>query len=169
MIQLMEWHVLIYLLLSRTGFELEIEPSTSKNQPFNFITSNKGNKVVLRSGYKYQLRSFSKKDGSSIWRCSRRSICNALFVLTPGNLIKREDKHDCQPDFAKNESDIIKDTCKKMVASNPNKQVASVFRDYIEKLRDTGVGVAKIPKFQSVKSGLYSTRKKSLKKSPSKW
>lgn len=79
------------------------EPSNSNNGAgFDLVASQRGKSLLLRAGYKYDIKQ-KNKDGSTVWRCVQRSICKAILITTCANLIKREDNHACEPDTVSNE------------------------------------------------------------------
>lgn len=137
-------------------------PSTSQNQvKFDFVTSQRGKNQLVRAGYKYSIKR-KQKDGSTVWICVK-SFCKAILILTCSNILKRDDKHKCEPDFAQNECDILMENCQKTIAADATQPVPSVFRNTLGTIKDAGLDlISKIPKYINIKKKLYRKRNRSL-------
>lgn len=125
------------------------------------IISQRGKPVLLRAGHKYNFH--RKNEGSCVWRCSKRSICKAKLTINTDNSIKREDNHNCEPDFASNELEVEFNECMEKVKTDHTVPIASVFRQTVAGLKDKGTNlIQKIPQFKNVKNKFYRNRNKSL-------
>lgn len=139
------------------------DPTTSHGQVgFNYISSKRGRTLLMRGGYKYDKKR-NNKDGSVVWRCVRRLTCKALLIITSASVIKRKDRHDCEPDFVSREFDTHFYNCQKRIVSDVTTQVPCIFRDTVGVLKDSGLNLVKgIPMFKNVKDKFYRKRNKSL-------
>ncbi|KAL0852143.1 hypothetical protein ABMA28_000380 [Loxostege sticticalis] len=64
-----------------TCFVLEMEdlPSTTKDDAFKIIPSQRGGNILMRNGYRYTLRRINL-NGHKVWRCANRKICSAYLT-----------------------------------------------------------------------------------------
>ncbi|XP_049886598.1 uncharacterized protein LOC126381107 [Pectinophora gossypiella] len=139
------------------------EPSTSYNRAaFEIISSQRGKPLLLRAGYRYDIKR-KNKNKSTVWRCVKREICQAILIITCANSIKREDNHNCQPDTTKNECDIEMDGCQKKIINDVALPIPAIFRETIGSLKDKGLDLIKnLPEFKNIKNKFYRKRNKSL-------
>lgn len=158
-----------------TGDESQPGPSGLQNQPqLQILTSQRGKRLLLRAGHKYNEKR-TNKDGTTTWYCIKRTTCKAALVTSTDNSIKREDIHNCEPDFASNELEIQLGKCIDKITSDYTIPVPSAYGETVSELKDSGINlIKKIPDFVNVKNKLYKKRNKSLDvtkvcfKSPSK-
>lgn len=52
-------------------------PSLANRNTFSFINSQRNRPILLKDGYKY-VHPRKNKDGSSMWRCSKKSTCRGI-------------------------------------------------------------------------------------------
>lgn len=138
-------------------------PSSENRNTFTFINSQRNHPILLKDGYKYvHLR--KNKDGSSIWRCQKKSACGAMIKLSfNSSSILKETDHNHEGDFTSNEILINLNICEDQVKRNLAASVSSLYADTVEQMEEKGLHlVATIPSFQSVKNKLYRKRNKSL-------
>lgn len=128
----------------------------------DIITSQRGSSILLRAGHKYN-KDRENKDGSCIWRCSKRTVCKARLIIDSNNCIKRDDKHDCEPDFVSNELELNFDKCMEKVKSDCTIPIPNAFRHTVSTLKDKGIDlIKKIPTYKNIKNKFYRKRNKSL-------
>ncbi|KAF9417931.1 hypothetical protein HW555_005076, partial [Spodoptera exigua] len=102
-------------------------------------------------------------NGSCIWRCSKRTVCKARLIIDSNNCIKRDDKHDCEPDFVSNELELNFDKCMEKVKSDCTIPIPNAFRHTVSTLKDKGIDLIKnIPTYKNIKNKFYRKRNKSL-------
>ncbi|XP_022819196.1 uncharacterized protein LOC111362902 [Spodoptera litura] len=138
-------------------------PSLTNRNTFSFITSQRNRPILLKDGYKY-LHLRTNKDKSSMWRCSKKSTCQAMIKLNFNNttILKATD-HNHEGDLTNNEILMNLNDCEDQVKHNLAASVPSLYFDTIERMEERGLHlVANIPRFQSVKNKLYRKRNKSL-------
>ncbi|KAL0879890.1 hypothetical protein ABMA27_002416 [Loxostege sticticalis] len=56
---------------------MEDLPSTSKDDAFKIIPSQRGGYILMRNGYRYTLRRINL-NGHKVWRCVNRKICTKI-------------------------------------------------------------------------------------------
>ncbi|KAH9633051.1 hypothetical protein HF086_000411 [Spodoptera exigua] len=121
-----------------------------------------GKRLLLRAGHKYNEKR-NNKDGTTTWYYIKRTTCKAVLVTFTDNSIKREDIHNCEPDFASNELEIQLGKCIDKITSDYTIPVPSAYRETVSKLKDSGINlIKKIPDLVNVKNKLYKKRNKSL-------
>lgn len=131
---------------------------------FDFVSSTRGRRLLLRAGYKYNPMR-KNKDGSIVWRCAKRDICKAVLIITSLNLVSRDDAHFCQRDTIANEILKEMENCQKRVAHELSTPVASIFQESVSKLQESGLDLNDaLPEFNNIKNKLYRIRNKYLSK-----
>ncbi|KAF9407632.1 hypothetical protein HW555_012405 [Spodoptera exigua] len=94
----------------------------------------------------------TNKDKSSMWRCSKKSTCQAMIKLNFNNttILKATD-HSHEGDLTNNEILINLNDCEDQVKYNLAASVPSLYFDTIGRMEERGLHlVANIPRFQSV-------------------
>lgn len=139
------------------------QPSGSQKPiEFDFVTTKRGKRLLLRGGYSYHKKR-DNQDGGSTWYCVQKAICKAVLVLTCTNLIKRESKHDCQPDFTANDYTKRFDNCRQRVVADIKTPIPRIFRETVADIKNSTFDlIMKIPKFNNVKGKFYRQRRKAL-------
>uniref|UniRef100_A0A1E1W8B6 MULE transposase domain-containing protein n=1 Tax=Pectinophora gossypiella TaxID=13191 RepID=A0A1E1W8B6_PECGO len=86
-----------------------------------------------------------------------------MLVINNDNSIKREDRHNCEPDFTSNELEIKFNECVEKVKTDYTVPIPTVFRQTVAELKDKGISlIQRIPTFKNVKNKFYRNRNKSL-------
>lgn len=150
-------------LLLITGNESHPGPSGSQKQAqLQILTSQRGKRLLLRAGYKFNEKR-KHRDGTTVWICTKRSLCKATLIISSDNSIKREDQHYCEPDFTSNELEIQIQKCIKKIKSDYTISVQCAYRETVAELKDSGINLIRnIPDFMNVKNKLYRQRNKTL-------
>lgn len=141
-----------------------VVPKTSKSDKdeIEFITTRRGGMALLYSGRKYHRNKFYS-NGNTFWLCYyNNNGCTGSVTLNVRNEIVKEKLHkeNCQQDFGKNK--VLKELHKsKEITSCSFESVKKEYDTMVFKLENDGINlVRKIPKFASVKTGLYNERHK---------
>lgn len=130
-----------------------------------FATTKKGGALLLRGGYRYDIKRKAKIQGTVTWRCVNRRICKALIVLDSNNTILKEDIHNCAPDYIKNEVVRCIHKCKIRVALDTTTPLTKIYRDTVSEIKYLGTEIEDaVPEFNKIKNILYNCRYKADKK-----
>lgn len=95
-------------------------------------------------------------------RCTKfkSDKCRGTITITNDySQVLKEIRHTCVPDFTANDIAIKMDICKQQ-ASSTNIPVAAIYNNALIEIEASGMNVAEVPLFKSVKSSLYGARKK---------
>ncbi|XP_013198864.1 uncharacterized protein LOC132904259 [Amyelois transitella] len=134
-------------------------PSCSIGQSAITHVKRNGGTVLLRGGHQYVLKE-KYKNGTAAWECINRKKqkCGGKITVKD-NQIVTEKRHECQPDFIKNEIDEALFKCKQDVSSPEFPTVTSVYNAAVASYKNSGFDlIQKIPPLKSVKSTLYRAR-----------
>ncbi|KAF9406220.1 hypothetical protein HW555_013339, partial [Spodoptera exigua] len=122
---------------------------------WQIVTSQRGKRVLLRAGHRYHEKR-RNKDGS----CKK---CKAKLIIANNNTITRDDKHDCEPDFASNELEIQFNKCCEQIKSDYTISIPRAYRETVAGPVDSGIDfIKKIPTLENIKHKLHRKRNKSL-------
>lgn len=135
--------------------------STCSN--LEFISTKRGGSKMLHEGYQYHRKKIYK-NGNSFWKCCNEKVCKGNVTLNTRNEIITHKIHDttCKANIAKNM--VLKqfDNLKHTSSCNFN-SIQQQYDKTVKRLYDYGLQhLEEIPKFQSVKTGLYNERNKIL-------
>lgn len=139
----------------------EKSPSTSRGeQSFYIDVTRRGRELLRRAGYEYILKRINK-DGSKLWRCARKNVCNATVkIRVDAMTILNETAHCHEPiDLAKYKVNRQMQKCVEDVQKDINIPVAQVFENNMEVLKDEGLQhVTQLPHFHNIEKRLYKKR-----------
>lgn len=128
------------------------------DKEFEIVTNQKGNLALLRSGYRYT-KNVTNKGGTTLWRCVRRSICNASVTTNKNNeKLLRESLHTCQPDHLDNEVLKEKQILKEAVCKNLGPIQKIIEKRNRDNIKGQDLGIS----YRSCKDSLRRARKKYL-------
>lgn len=135
--------------------------SNDIDSDFTIVSSERGGEVLLHKGYRYSKHRMCKSKNQVVWRCARRTNCNA-FMVTRDKEIVKENIHKCEPDEAGNEiTKKVKKCIERIV--NEISPVTKIYADIVEEYNNTSFSTVKqMPKFENIKKILYNHRQKSL-------
>lgn len=125
-------------------------PSTSQAQPsFHISVTQKGSELLCRAGYEYHFKR-TNNDGSKLWRCAKKKICNATIKIKDDVMTILNETNHCHGPInlenvqVKHQMQI----CLKDVQKDLHVPVGQVFEKRMEVLKDKGLHlVTKIPNF----------------------
>lgn len=122
---------------------------------FSLIKSKRGGQVLLHAGHRYNFV-IKNKSGTSNWRCSKKSRCNASITTDSKSQIVRNSNHSCCSDLVQNKIDFFLDQCKKEVQVNLE-PIPKVYESCSHKIRHH-LREEEIPSYESVKDMLRKAR-----------
>lgn len=132
-------------------------PSTSTD--FIVIDSQRGGKVLLLNGYRYNMRRVNNNE-HTVWRCVKVK-CTGSLVTNVTAVIKQQ-THNCVPDVAGNEIKRQLNLCVQRVIKEIT-PVPSIYSDVLEEMKDADhETLQKLPKYNNIKKTLYKHRHKAL-------
>lgn len=138
------------------------EPSSSNASDLTFVETERGGLLLMRGGHQYHKRRINK-NGTTVWCCvKRQSLKCTGIAITKDNLTVSEKPHSCTPTFSGN---MVKEAvfkCRQRATSESD-SMQKIYEEEILALENQGLGLVEtIPKFTSIKHGLYNARKRSL-------
>lgn len=125
-----------------------------------FTTTQRGGRVLLLEGYRYQVNREDKKTGRIYWRCHDRSCPGS--VSTQAEEVKSRKPHTHAEDRADNIVEKIKGQLRKEVREN-TAPIPELYNNALGQvlLAEEATDVAAtLPTFSSLKSSLYRNRLK---------
>lgn len=133
---------------------MEDLPSTSKDDAFKIIPSQRGGNILMRNGYRYTLRRINL-NGHKVWRCVNRKICSA-YLVTNNTMIIKEENHKCQQNEIGNEIKLRINECIEK-AKNEMTPIPSIYAEVLEDYNNVGLDlIAKIPKYDNIKKNIQT-------------
>ncbi|KAH9631290.1 hypothetical protein HF086_003726 [Spodoptera exigua] len=140
----------------------ENQPSTSKDYHRNISYEIK-DQILLRNDYEY-LHKRTNKDGSDLWRCRKKNMCNATVKILNQSIVHESNNHTHPP---KNISELTIESemklCLKNIQQNVTAPVSTIFEESIDRIKDKGLDlVTTIPLFENRKKTLYKKRNLAL-------
>lgn len=80
---------------------MDVDPSSSTDIEFKIIDSQRGSKILLHDGYRYNIRRVNTTTPHTSWRCVRRKCPGKM--ITNDTIVVRHVPHDCASDKIGNE------------------------------------------------------------------
>ncbi|KAF9406388.1 hypothetical protein HW555_013210, partial [Spodoptera exigua] len=119
--------------------------------------------ILLRNDYEY-LHKRTNKDGSDLWRCRKKNMCNATVKILNQSIVHESNNHTHPP---KNISELTIESemklCLKNIQQNVTAPVSTIFEESIDRIKDKGLDlVTTIPLFENRKKTLYKKRNLAL-------
>lgn len=115
--------------------------------------------VYLWAGHQYHFKRIYKNE-SILLRCAKYKSdkCNGSLTISKNYEVLKENEHKCIANFTANDIAIKMDTCKKLVTST-NIPVPAIYNNALLEIEASGINIAEVPLFKSIKSRLYNARK----------
>ena len=125
-----------------------------------YATTKYGKPSALYRGYRFRCRRMGA-NGNKYWVCTRHDVkCKSTLTTdTTGEFVKWSGEHDHPPDIAKCEVTKAIASMRKRARDEPHIPVQQIYNAEAAKLTSNGLDfVTNIPRFHSVKHGLYYQR-----------
>lgn len=140
-------------------------PTTSTRtggcSPLTIITSQRGGKILLKDGYKYNKKR-ENANGHSTWLCTNRKSCRALLITNSTGIVIKQQPHNCVPNAVNNELKLAVHKCVQK-AITESTLMPTVYSNAVEELQSTGLDlIVTLPKYNNIKKTLYKQRNKAL-------
>lgn len=137
-----------------------IFPTSSK---LDFISTKRGGTKLLYDGHRFHRKKIYV-NGDSFWKCCNETICKGNLTLNQRNEIKKINEHDanCTASHAKNI--VLKEFDQlKQISSCNFQSIQQQYDEVVKQINDSGIQLLEeVPKYSSVKTGLYNERNKIL-------
>lgn len=136
--------------------------STARISPLTIIASQRGGKILLKEGYRYNRKREDSK-GHTTWLCANRKCCRALLITNSSGIVIKQQAHNCHANAVKNELQWTVNKCVTR-AINESTPMPTLYANVVEELQSTGLDlVVKLPEYNNIKKSLYRHRNKALK------
>lgn len=122
--------------------------------------NQKGKPTLMYNGYRYNRNSRKNKNHSILWRCVKRSMCNASLTTDKTVInILRESHHTCETDPIENEVFMMMNKTKTEVCKTLD-SVQEIFESNFSQFQNCDLNL--IPNFSSKRDTLLRTVKRYL-------
>ncbi|KAL4714688.1 hypothetical protein ACJJTC_012605 [Scirpophaga incertulas] len=129
------------------------------HKKFTILSSQRGGEVLLRDGYRYNLKRRSK-NGRVSWRCVNRKGCSALLLLNSDATIAKEQDHKCEPSVFNNIVKEKMEACIARICTESKTPVSKIFSETFNETEFSEFDASeRFPNFKNIKKTLYKHRR----------